>query len=254
MLKELNGTGYCHNAFYRNKNLGTIDSTAAADAFVSTHKITTSEFYDIYPGDEITIQDGVYNATWLVAGVNTHIEHARYGNLTPHICLFAKDPIVNASMNETDTTVGGYQNSAMNKTILPEISKNLSKVLGSHLFLHSVLMNAMVDDFIPSMAGKNLKGGVNGWNWVDTNIYLPSEAEILGTGIMGSSYMSYGEGVWQLPLFRFAFPHALTSASKPFWLRDVACVGSFSYLSPPGNLDPLPASAKSNVRPIILLK
>ena len=69
------------------KNLGTIDSVATCETFLSTHKITTGEFDDIEIGDYVTIQDGTYNKEWWVAGLDWKY-NAYYGvGDKHHICL-----------------------------------------------------------------------------------------------------------------------------------------------------------------------
>ena len=54
------------NNIYKHRDLGTITSSNR-DEWIAKHINSDGTFNNIYVGDVVTIQDGVYNAVWVVA-------------------------------------------------------------------------------------------------------------------------------------------------------------------------------------------
>ena len=251
-VNSVNTLGLSHNGYYRNKNLGTISSIEEADAFVQKHRISSSEFEDMYPGDEITILDGTYNKTWLVFGVNTEINRGETPLITPHFGLIPKVPLFTHSMNDSVSVTGGYANSNMHTTVLPEVVKNLQKVLGSHLLKHYVQLSNAVNPNNLSMAGNGYKGASSGWAWYEVYAVLPSEVQVYGTTVFSSSFYDVGEANQQLPLFKFI--NQVQFGRDFFWLRAVAHDGEFAQAVAHGNASAANANNTTiSVRPLILI-
>ena len=249
---------YPHNGIYRGKNLGTFTSTAELETFLSNHEIATGNFTDLYLGDYFTIQDGTYNANWMIAGFDTEFYKGwldNSSNPTPyitqhHITLIPRIPLFNAQMNSTNTTSGGYKGSAMHTSTLPTVVSNLQTVLGTHLLKRYALLSSAVDTTRSNMYG-NASGASSSWEWTEVYATLPSEVQIYGSTIWSSSGYDTGEACMKLPVFNFI--NHIQFSRWAFWLRGVASSGYFCYASNVGDASAWDASSSSGVRPVICI-
>ena len=215
---------YQRNGIYRGKNLGTITSANIAN-FLSQHEVSAGKFTDLYVGDEITIQDGTYNAVWLIAGFDTEYNKGDTAFTTHHIILIPKTPLYNDQMNSSDTTAGGYKGSAMHTTKLPAVATKLKTALGTHLLKHrAILGNATNTEAAPG-GSSTWKGMTSGWEWTDVECVLPTEVQVYGATIWSSSGWDTGEAEQKLPVFNFINP--VQFSRWGFWLRGVASGTSF---------------------------
>ena len=249
---------YPHNGIYRGKNLGTFTSTAELETFLSSHEIATGNFTDLYLGDYFTIQDGTYNANWMIAGFDTEFYKGwldNSSNPTPyitqhHLTLIPRVPLFNAQMNPTNTTSGGYKGSAMHTSTLPTVVSNLQTVLGSHLLKRYALLSNAVDTTRSNMYG-TAGGASSSWGWTEVYATLPSEVQIYGSTVWSSSGYDTGEACMKLPVFNF-INHVQFSRWN-FWLRGVASSSSFCLASGDGSANTWVASGSLGVRPVICI-
>ena len=237
-----------HNGIFRGKNLGTITSANIA-SFLSEHEVSTGKFTGLYVGDEITIQDGTYNAVWLIAGFDTEYNKGDTAFTTHHITLIPKTPLYSDQMNSTDTTAGGYKGSAMHTTKLPALATKLQTALGAHLLTHrAIISNAVNTEAAPG--GSSIwKGMASGWEWTDVKCVLPTEAQVYGGTVFSSSGWDTGEAEQKLPVFNFINP--VQFSRWGFWLRCVASSPRFCRCSVDGGAFAVGASASYGVRPLI---
>ena len=249
---------YPHNGIYRGKNLGTFTSTAELETFLSNHEIATGNFTDLYLGDYFTIQDGTYNANWMIAGFDTEFykgwlvdgsSDVQWIN-QHHITLIPRIPLFNAQMNSTNTTSGGYKGSAMHTSTLPTVVSNLQTVLGTHLLKRYALLSNAVDTTRSNMFG-TAGGASSSWEWTEVYATLPSEVQIYGSTIWSSSGYDTGEACMKLPVFNF-INHVQFSRWR-FWLRGVASSSYFCFASRNGNATTWDASSSIGVRPVICI-
>lgn len=244
--------GQGHNAIFRGKDLGTVNSVASLESFLSSHKVSNGSFSDIYLGDIIHIQDGTYNAEWIVAGFNTHINKGNTNVVkVNHIALIPKTILFNDKMNSTNTTEGGYKASYMHTTVMATVTSKLNAVLGSHLLTRDILISNAVDTSKTSGAYSDWTEASSSWEWVATRCELMSEVEVYGSRILSSSFFDIGEGCMKLPVFNF-INHVQYSRAG-FWLRGVATSASFCYAYGDGFANGGGASASGGVRPLILI-
>lgn len=249
---------YPHNGIYRGKNLGTITSTAELETFLSNHEVSAGNFVDLYLGDYFTIQDGTYNANWMIAGFDTEYYKGWLDsspNPTPyitsrHITLIPRVPLFNAQMNSTNTTSGGYKGSAMHTSTLPTVVSNLQTVLGSHLLKRSALLSNAVNTTKSNMFG-DASGASSSWEWTEVYATLPSEVQIYGSTVWSSSGFDTGEACMKLPVFNFI--NHVQFARWDFWLRGVASSGGFCNASSSGYAAAWGASVSIGVRPVICI-
>ena len=249
---------YPHNGIYRGKNLGTITSTAELETFLSNHEVSAGQFVDLYLGDYFTIQDGTYNANWMIAGFDTEFYKGWLDsspNPTPyitqrHITLIPRVPLFNAQMNSTNTTSGGYKGSAMHTSTLPTVVSNLQTVLGTHLLKRYALLSPAVDTTRSNMYG-NAGGASSSWEWTEVYATLPSEMQIYGSTVWSSSGYDTGEACMKLPVFNFI--NHVQFARWAFWLRGVASSSLFCDASNIGDAGAWGASDSRGVRPVICI-
>lgn len=249
---------YPHNGIYRGKNLGTFTSTAELETFLSNHEIATGNFTDLYLGDYFTIQDGTYNANWMIAGFDTEFYKGwldNSSNPTPyitqhHITLIPRVPLFNAQMNSTNTTSGGYKGSAMHTSTLPTVVSNLQTVLGTHLLKRYALLSTAVDTTRSNMYG-TAGGASSSWEWTEVYATLPSEMQIYGSTVWSSSGYDTGEACMKLPVFNFI--NHVQFSRWGFWLRGVASSSGFCSADGSGLAGTWGASDSVGVRPVICI-
>lgn len=237
-----------HNFIYRGKNLGTITSANIA-SFLSEHEVSTGKFTDLYVGDEITIQDGEYNAVWLIAGFDTEYNKGDTAFTTHHITLIPKTPLYNDQMNSSNVTTGGYKGSAMHTTKLPALATKLKTALGTHLLTHRAILGNAVNTEAAAAGASTWKGMTSGWEWTDVECVLPTEVQVYGATIWSSSGWDTGEAEQKLPVFNFINP--VQFSRWGFWLRGVASGPGFCFCYGHGHASTNNASASFGVRPLI---
>ena len=250
--------GMSHNGVYRGKNLGTLASLTDVENFISEHNFATTTFSDLFLGDYFTIQDGTYNANWMIAGFNTEYYKGWLVDgssetqwiVTPHITLIPRIPLFNAQMNSTNTTSGGYKGSAMHTSTLPTVVSNLQTVLGTHLLKRYALLSNAVDTTRSNMFG-TAGGASSSWEWTEVYATLPSEVQIYGSTIWSSSGYDTGEACMKLPVFNFI--NHVQFSRWAFWLRGVASFSSFCDASYDGHAGTWGASNSPGVRPVICI-
>ena len=252
------GNGIQRNGIYRGINVGTISSTSELETWLTDHNVGLGVYTDLYLGDYITIQDGTYNANWMIAGFDTEFykgwlvdgsSDVQWIN-QPHITLIPRAPLFNAQMNPTNTTSGGYKGSAMHTSTLPTVVSNLQTVLGTHLLKRYALLSNAVDTTRSNMFG-TAGGASSSWEWTEVYATLPSEMQIYGSTIWSSSGYDTGEACMKLPVFNFI--NHVRFARWSFWLRGVASSSDFCDASASGRADVWDASGSLGVRPVICI-
>jgi hypothetical protein len=252
------GNGMQRNGIYRGINVGTISSTSELETWLTDHNVGLGAYTDLYLGDYITIQDGTYNANWMIAGFDTEFykgwlvdgsSDVQWIN-QPHITLIPRVPLFNAQMNSTNTTSGGYKGSAMHTSTLPTVVSNLQTVLGTHLLKRYALLSSAVDTTRSNMYG-TAGGASSSWEWTEVYATLPSEMQIYGSTIWSSSGYDTGEACMKLPVFNFI--NHVQFSRWSFWLRGVASSGDFCRAGDIGDATAWGASSSGGVRPVICI-
>lgn len=250
--------GIQRNGIYRGINVGTISSISELETWLTDHNVGLGVYTDLYLGDYITIQDGTYNANWMIAGFDTEFykgwlvdgSSATQWITQHHITLIPRVPLFNAQMNSTNTTSGGYKGSAMHTSTLPTVVSNLQTVLGTHLLKRYALLSTAVDTNRSNMYG-TAGGASSSWQWTEVYATLPSEVQIYGSTIWSSSGYDTGEACMKLPVFNFI--NHIQFARWHFWLRGAASSGDFCYAHGSGIAYAWDASYSGGVRPVICI-
>ena len=220
-------------------------------AFRQEHGIDDKSYKDLYLGDYFRIQDGTYNAEWIVAHFDYYYNKGEPVGPKGVVLIPGDTSCGSSKMNNTDTSVGGYASSIANTTVCPAIATALQRVLGSYLLTISARLTYTINTSIPSMAGANWQGASTNWNWVTTQCILPNEIQLCGSNVCSSSFYDTAEACDKLAVFNFincVYIHRAT-----FWLRNVASSTNFSRATITGITDAYGASNSYAIRPLIYI-
>ena len=127
------------NNRYNNNELETI-TASNIESWISNYIYSASDRFNtgISCGSRVVIQDGTYNAQWVVVGADTELNKGDTKLTTPHLSLVPAGSLGEGPMNDSATTAGGYAGSKMNRQTIPKIVAALQRVLGSHLLARRV--------------------------------------------------------------------------------------------------------------------
>ena len=221
---------------YRGKNLGTTITAAQKAA------IQAGTFDDLFIGDYWVI-NGV---NWVIADMDYWYNCGDTAFTNHHLVIVPSTSLYNATMNETNTTEGGYVGSLMYTANLDQAKTTISTAFSDMLLTHrEYLVNAVTDGY-PS-------GGA----WFDSTVELMNEIMVYGSYI----YTPAGDGTTtvtrstidkqQLSLFRLN-PRAINNRVN-IWLRDVVSSSVFAFVGNNGYAFLYSASSSLGVRPVFAI-
>lgn len=219
---------------YRGKNLGS-SVTAAQKA-----AIQNGSFDDLFIGDYWTI-GGV---KWLIADMDYWYNCGDTAFTRHHLVIIPETALYNAQMNATNTTEGGYVNSAMYKTNLANAKSTISSAFGDMVLTHRELLTNAVTNGKPT-------GGA----WYDSTVELPNECMMYGhphfSPTSDGSTVPYIYTIDKTQLSLFALrPQLIVNRSYNQWLRDVVSGASFACVNAIGLTYYYGASNSLGVRPV----
>ncbi|MBR6289354.1 MAG: hypothetical protein IKR19_08465 [Acholeplasmatales bacterium] len=243
-------TGVSHNGIFRGKDLGTISSLNEYIAFRSAHGIDNKTYTDLYLGDYFKIQDGTYNAVWMVAHFDYYYNRGDVASARG-VLLIPRTVCGESKMANTNDTTGAYASSIANVTTCPAIASKLQTVLGSYLLSNKLLLSNATNASTVSMAGAGYTGASTNWAWTASQCVLPNEIQIYGSTVFSSSFYDVGEACEKLAVFNF-INHIEYSRSH-FWLRAVASATRFAFATSSGDANSGSASASLSLRPLIYI-
>ena len=258
MLEDivLHPSAATHNSIYRGKDL-----TSYFDSGEMSKAIAAGTFDDIFPGDyitkSVTVDGTTYsNVKWLVADLDYHYQRGDSATTAHHVVLISENNLGTANMNDTNTTEGGYQGSAMWTTTIPKYVTGIVNAFGStHVLEHKELLTNAMNANAASPAGPGWSGvAYFDWNaspWVAVKVNIPCQGMMYGNAPYASSGMDTGDCNKQLAIFRYG--QNFTRA-KACWLRDVAYATNFAGADSGGGANYASASGVHGVRPYFLLR
>ena len=226
--------GIAHNSIYRGKYLG---ASVTAEQYAA---ISAGTFEDLYIGDY-----------WTMGGINYRIAAFDYywncgdrgDTLPPHHAVIVPDAcLYSASMNDTDTTVGGYAVAKMRTSYIGSAKTTVLAAFSGHVLNHRIYLVNAISNGISA-------GGV----WGDGEVDIMNEQMVYGGSIFSPAVInnSYPANQRveksQLPLF--AMNPAMVNIRENYWLRDVISDGHFARVEASGNASYYNASASHGVRP-----
>lgn len=265
-------TAAAHNALCRGKDLTSYEANGGMAA-----AIKAATFDDIFPGDyitkSVTIDGKTYsNVKWIVMDLDYHYNRGygswkdSEGNTTAnysihHVLLMPEHYLFTAQMNSTDTTAGGYQASAMFKTVIPKVNTGILNAFGkAHVLMHDELLTNGMNANADSPCGPGWKG-VSYWSWGtdgkndgdpwrhDIQCNIPNQVMMYGSSPLASSGFEQGTCNKQLAYFRYGQNF---DRNTWCWLRDVVSASYFAYADSYGSADCGGASYAIGVRPYFL--
>ena len=222
---------------WRGKNLGSVVTEKQWD------EIGNGTFKDLFLGDYWEI-DG---HKWRIVDFNYWYGFGDSGQniYTYHLVIMPDRLLYLHSMNDTDTTEGGYVGSKMYKTGLNEAKNIINNAFGaSHVLKHrEYLVNTVTN-------GKPSSG-----SWYDSTVELPNEFMIYGSHIhsiqQDSSTIPFRLTIDNVQLAGLKAIHSLILSERySFWLRDILITGYFSRVNGDGACGFSYASRINGVRPV----
>lgn len=191
-------------------NLGTWTSISAVDSFLSNFNHANgykNNNVSLTVGNKITIQDGTYNTTWVIAGFDLeHKQLAADGTVYDNgygIALIPDELIsdsAKAQYNSDGNFTGGYIHSSIHTSSIPAMVNKFTNVLGNHIVTRNVLLSS-------SNTGTNSSSGTTTTRYSSSYTWTTSKATLMSagqlTGTFGSHNNKYddGEATYKLPLF-----------------------------------------------------
>jgi hypothetical protein len=215
-----------HNGLFRGKDLTAYFASGAMSA-----AIAAGTFDNIYIGDyitkAITVDGTTYNVKWEVADLDYFLHDGDTETTAHHVVMFPSVTIqTNVSMNDTNTTAGGYLGSKMWTDVIPKYAAAIKAAFGAdHVLSHRELLTNAVNATAASAAGANYVGTSTNWTWADVDANIPSEPMIYGGAVFGSSAYDVGNKTKQLSIFRFK---KFNEGRKWFWLQAVVSATDFA--------------------------
>ena len=250
IMDIINTQGLSHNCIYRGKNWGTFTSLSAVEQFLSDHGVSTGLFKDLYLGDYFVLRDGTYNKAWEIAGFDMFYNCGDTPLTTHHLNLIPRNNLRTSKMNDTNDTTGGYYNSYMHKTVIPEVDTNMAKILGSHLLTRRAWLTDAVNKDVDSNGGPGWTGASSSGNWYSVKSVLMNEMNIWGAPIRSSNGLDNVGDPQKMPIFNFR--NHVCNAREWFWLRCVASASNFASANYSGGAAYDNAgNAGGGVRPLI---
>ena len=190
-------------------------------------------------GSKVTIQDGIYNAQWVVVGADTELNKGDMPLTKPHLSLIPVTNLGNGQMNDSYTSYGAYVGTKMYKETIPKIVAALQKVLGSHLLARRVKLANNIDS----------NGKSNGSAYYTVYANLMNERQVFGTSTSENSY-DIGDDTTALP--GFSNYKNMIYGSSGFWLRSVYDGYGFVIAGSGGSVR-YDAGGSYGVRPLITI-
>ena len=233
-------------------NLGIWSSLSDVDKFFTKYNHDNGYRSALTPlrlGDYVTIQDGTYNAQWIIAGFDMEAGRVAADGTTYNngygICFIPKTKLTTATWNASKTLAGAYKSSTMHTSHLPGIVTKLQGVLGSHLIQRNVLLSSSVDSSYRS----------NAYAWTTAYATLMSAGQMTGTFAENGNKYDDGEANYKLPIFNFM---EFKITNSVFWLRGIFGQNGSTYdawcVTIDGSLGITTVRSTDGVRPLIYLR
>ena len=229
------------NNRYLNNKIEDI-SASNVESWITKYIYSDSDRFNnsIACGTKFTINDGTYNAQWVVVGADTELNKGDIPLSKPHLSLIPVTNLGKSKMNDSDITYGAYVGSKMNRQTIPAIVAALQKVLGSHLLARRVKLANNIDS--------NGKSNASAYYTVYANLLCERQ-------VWDKSEFEYfydiGDDTTALPGFK-NYKDKIYGSSW-FWLRSVFYNDSFVGGYSNGDVIVDDASCSGGVRPLITI-
>ena len=229
------------NNKYLNNKIEDI-SASNVESWIAKYIYSDSDRFNnsIACGTKFTINDGTYNAQWVVVGADTEIGKGDIKLVKPHLSLIPVTNLGKSKMNDSDITYGAYVGSKMNRQTIPAIVEALQKVLGSHLLARRVKLANNIDS--------NGKSNASAYYTVYANLLC--ERQVWDISEFEYFY-DIGDDTTALPGFK-NYKDDIYGSSY-FWLRSVYDYNNFVLADSDGSANFYGAYLSFGVRPLITI-
>ncbi len=215
-------------------------------------QIKDGTFADIYVGDYIKAN----NVTWLIADLDNYLYTGSPNSLTQHhATIIPATYLTTAKMNESGGTEGGYYESDMVKTTLPNVLETyIRPAFKDHIIQYrNILSNKVNIEATNRIPGT--KGASSANDWYDRELDLMSEVNVYGTTVASSGIYDTGIDNRQYAIFRLKpeFINSYGTSRYWYWLKDVASSIFFAGVYADGVSYANYASSLLGIRPRFLI-
>lgn len=179
--------------------------------------IAAGDFTDIYPGDYFIDAE---NRVYRIAGLDTEMNRL---NISQHHAVIIPDfALTTMNWNTTDTTAGGYKNSAIHSYCIGAGLTVIESVFGAN---HVLPVKEVLTDAVNTSAqspGCSVYSGVATSSWITElcKSRLMSEIEVYGSKVWSGAF-DIGLANQQFPMFRL-MPQLASGIGYTYWLSGVA--------------------------------
>ena len=217
----------------------TISSVSDANTFCNTYNHNNG-YNGLKLGQRIQINDGVYNAAWIIAGFDLEAgniaEDGTKNNNGYGICLipytYTTKKVKWDEHSSSTLPQIPYINSTIRTQILSTTAINLRNVLGDHLINRNVLLGNSV-----TLSTINYEqNGTSSYQWTTDYCTLMSPIQLTGSCAFKNIRIDYGSGYnpiflisnkyddgeanYKLPLFNYMLLYTYNAFSDTgFWIR-----------------------------------
>ena len=200
--------------------------------------IAAGNFDDIYIGDYFIDSE---NKVYRIAGLDTELNKGDIPLTSHHAVIVTDFALTNMGWNPTDTTSGGYQNSAIQAYCDGAGQAAIESVFGAaHVLTVRDLLSSAMDASAASPGYSAWQGVASSWDWFSHKVRLMSEVEVYGSRVFSGGH-DIGTANAQFPLFRL-MPQLATGLRYDYWLSGIgnalgACIvgttggANFTYTS-----------------------
>ena len=239
-----NNAASFHNSIYRGKDI----TNYLNDGTLFT-RISNGTFDDLFIGDYFYLNDlavdgyTVITKKMVLCGFDTYLGTGDKELTRHHAVVMPSGRLFTATMNDTDTTEGGYYNSKMHQEIMPKITTGLINIISNHLITYRDLLTTATNN-----------GASSNWTWNDTTCRICSEVDIYAYSVWGNGY-DIGLSNRQLPIFRLYSRFYQGEDRYWMWLSTIAGAAGFSICGGDGGSGTCHVASNSGggVRPRFLI-
>ena len=176
--------------------------------------ISAGNFDDIYIGDYFIDSN---NKVYRIAGLDTEWNKGDTPLTSHHAVIVTDFALTDMVWNPTDTTVGGYQSSAVQAYCDGDGQAAIESIFGAaHVLTVRDILSNEINASAPSPGYSGWNGVASAWGWYSHKVRLMSEVEVYGAKVWSGGF-DIGTANEQFPLFRL-MPQLATGLGYFYWL------------------------------------
>ena len=179
--------------------------------------IAAGNFDDIYIGDYFIDSN---NKVYRIAGLDTEWNKGDTPLTSHHAVIVTDFALTNMAWNPNDTTVGGYQSSAVQAYCDGNGQAAIESVFGAaHVLTVRDYLSSGINASAPSPGYSDWQGVASGIEWYSHKVRLMSEVEVYGARVWSGGF-DIGTANEQFPLFQL-MPQLATGLRYDYWLSGI---------------------------------